>query len=79
MDEIDWRLFDTGTMPLRRCSSCQNQVKFDAAATESYYCARLKQWTPPMFDCPFWIIDEDWNEWYAYSTSLRAKEWAEPP
>ncbi len=74
MDEIDWQLFDTGMLSLRRCSLCRNQTKFDASATQSYYCARLKQWFSPMFDCPFWNIAEDWTEWYAYCTSLRAHD-----
>ncbi len=74
MDEVDWQLFDSGVLPLRRCSLCQNQAKFDASTTQGYYCARLKQWLPPMFDCPFWNIEEDWKEWYAYCTSMRARE-----
>ncbi len=74
MNEIDWQLFDTGTLPLRRCSLCRNQAQFDASTAQSYYCGRLKEWLPSMFDCPFWDIEEDWKEWYAHCTLLRAHE-----
>jgi hypothetical protein len=74
MGDIDWQSFDVGYIPLRRCSLCRHQTKFDAAATQSYYCARLKQWTCPMFECPFWNAHEEWHEWYACCTSLKAKQ-----
>ncbi|MGA3198271.1 MAG: hypothetical protein ABSD89_02580 [Halobacteriota archaeon] len=72
MTEIDWQRFDTGCIPLRRCSLCRHQTKFDAAAEPKYYCARLKQWTSPMFECPFWDAQEEWKEWYSYCTSAKA-------
>lgn len=74
MADIDWKLFDIGYMPLRRCSLCQHQSKFDASATQNYFCVRLKQWTSAMFECPFWDAREEWKEWYAYCASLRAQE-----
>jgi hypothetical protein len=74
MDDIDWALFDIGSIPLRRCSLCHHQAKFDASATGNYRCARLKQWTSPMFECPFWEVPEDWREWYAHCTALRVQK-----
>jgi len=71
MTNIDWQRFDTGCIPLRRCSLCRHQTKFDAAAEPKYYCARLKQWTSPMFECPFWDAQEEWKEWYSYCTSAK--------
>ncbi len=72
MSDIKWQIFDTGYLPLRRCSLCKNETKFDASATACYYCARLKQWTLPMFECPFWEAQGDWKQWYSYCTESRA-------
>jgi hypothetical protein len=74
MGDVDWQLFDISKIPLRRCSLCLYQAKFKASATDYYYCARLKQWTSSVFECPFWDAREDWKEWYVYCTKLRQKE-----
>ena len=72
--DIDWRLFDRGYAPLRRCSLCLYEAKFDAAASQSYYCGRLKQWTAVVFECPFWEAREEWTSWYAHCTLLQAQK-----
>ncbi|MEI7826712.1 MAG: hypothetical protein WCI87_02815 [Euryarchaeota archaeon] len=74
MADIDWQLFDIGYVPLRRCSLCKNHEKFNASTPQSCYCARLRQWTPPVFECPFWEVPENWKEWYAYCTAVRHKQ-----
>jgi len=70
MHDIDWALFDVGNIPLRRCSLCRHQAQF---SDDNYHCTRLKQWTSPLFECPFWDVPEDWKDWYAQCTVLRAQ------
>jgi hypothetical protein len=73
MSDIKWQIFDIGYLPLRRCSLCENQTKFDALGAACYYCARLKQWTLPMFECPFWEAQGDWKQWYSHCSEARAR------
>ncbi|HYB58828.1 MAG TPA: hypothetical protein VEB88_01100, partial [Candidatus Acidoferrales bacterium] len=65
---IDWQLFDRGYIPLRRCSLCVHQEKFEPMTDQNYYCGRLGQWTAAMFECPFWEARQEWKTWYAQCT-----------
>jgi hypothetical protein len=73
-DNINWQLFDIGCISIRRCSLCLHKEKFEPLTAQNYYCARLRQWTSVIFECPFWAARKEWKEWYAHCTATRERK-----